>query len=29
VIHLDATNIVPGFFGLVYDNTWIVTVTPH
>lgn len=29
VIHLDATNIVPGVFGLVYDNTWIVTVTPH
>ena len=29
VIHLDATNIVPGFFGVVYNNTWIVTVTPH
>src|SRR5436190_16036687 len=29
VIHLDATNIVPGLFGVVYNNTWIVTVTPH
>ena len=35
VIHLDATLIVPaspGFptgLGLVYDNTWTVTVSPH
>ena len=29
VIHLDATDILQGFFGLVYHNTWIVTVTPH
>lgn len=29
VIHLDATLIVPGVLGEVFDNTWIVTVTPH
>jgi hypothetical protein len=29
VIHLDATNIVPGVFGVTYDNTWTITVTPH
>jgi hypothetical protein len=29
VIHLDATLIVPGFFGEIFDNTWTVTVTPH
>jgi hypothetical protein len=29
VIHLDGTGIVPGFFGTVYHNTWIVTVTSH
>ena len=29
VIHLDATSIVPGFFGVTFDNTWTVTVTAH
>jgi len=29
VIHLDSTLIVPGSFGVSYDNTWTVTVTPH
>lgn len=29
VIHLDATLIVPSVFGVTYDNTWTVTVTPH
>ena len=29
VIHLDATLVVPGAFGITYDNTWTVTVSPH
>jgi hypothetical protein len=29
VIHLDATQIIPGVFGATLDNTWTVTVTPH
>jgi hypothetical protein len=29
VIHLDATLIVPGFFGEIFHNTWNVKVAPH
>ena len=29
VIHLGAALIVPPFFGLIFDNTWTVTVSPH
>jgi hypothetical protein len=29
VMHVDATLIVPGFFGVIFDNTWTVTVTAH
>jgi hypothetical protein len=29
VIHLDATIIVPGAFGVTFDNTWTITVIAH
>jgi len=29
VIHLDGDLDVPGFFSETFDNTWIVTVSPH